>query len=287
MVDVLILNYNSADTTISLLKSIHRYKNIRNILVVDNKSTDDSLKIIRDEHIENKIHVISSDKNGGYGYGNNWGFRYLKEHFNSNLVLLCNPDTRIDEEVISRLEDFLLNHSNYLAVAPFMLNANKERDYLTAYKIPSKLDYILSMEFVLGKFVSRCHYPISLLNSSSPIDVETVAGSLFMINLSLCPSPQIYDENMFLYCEETVFGLYAKQHNFRICLLPDVFFLHEHSVSISKSFTKEHNRRALLFKSRIYLLKHYYNANVLEITLASLLSYINYFELFIKNLFRR
>ena len=37
-----ILNYNDADTTENLLKSIEHYSSIDNIVVVDNNSTDDS-----------------------------------------------------------------------------------------------------------------------------------------------------------------------------------------------------------------------------------------------------
>ena len=39
-----ILNYNDADTTISLVKKIGDYKNIEHIIVVDNCSTDHSLE---------------------------------------------------------------------------------------------------------------------------------------------------------------------------------------------------------------------------------------------------
>ena len=48
-----ILNYNDADTTISLVKKIEDYKNIEHIVVVDNCSADHSLEKL--EKISNEM----------------------------------------------------------------------------------------------------------------------------------------------------------------------------------------------------------------------------------------
>ena len=53
-----ILNYNDADTTISLVRKIGDYKNIEHIIVVDNCSTDHSLEKlekITDEKVDTAL----------------------------------------------------------------------------------------------------------------------------------------------------------------------------------------------------------------------------------------
>ena len=78
MVDVLILNYNDAKTTLEYVEKVKNYKNIRKILVVDNCSTDDSTQMFQ-KNVSDKLEVISSGRNGGYGAGNNYGIRYLAD----------------------------------------------------------------------------------------------------------------------------------------------------------------------------------------------------------------
>ena len=48
MIDVLVLNYNDAMTTLNYVNKIKTYKNVRHILVVDNFSTDNSVQLLSD-----------------------------------------------------------------------------------------------------------------------------------------------------------------------------------------------------------------------------------------------
>jgi N-acetylglucosaminyl-diphospho-decaprenol L-rhamnosyltransferase len=47
IITCIILNYNDAPTTVSLINSIRNYKTINYIIVVDNKSTDDSVPVLK------------------------------------------------------------------------------------------------------------------------------------------------------------------------------------------------------------------------------------------------
>lgn len=287
MVDVLILNYNDPATTIQLIQNISKHQAVNHILVVDNKSTDNSFQILSDRFKDSYIEVISTDRNGGYGYGNNFGLRYLKENYGSNHILVCNPDVKIDEETIILLDRSLVNNVEYLVVAPFMCDIHGNKDYHTAYRIPTKWNYILSMGVVLGRFFNRCYYKNNYLNRKGLIEVGTVAGSLFMIAIERTIDPNIYDENMFLYCEETILGLKARENGLKIGLLGNARFIHEHSTSISKSFDSELKRRKLLLKSRRYILEYYFKASPAELFLATVLERFSYFEVVIKSAFKR
>ena len=79
---IVILNYNDAGSTQKLVDSIIGYSLIWHIAVVDNCSTDGSLKLLGEKYSDNKkVSVISSGKNGGYSYGNNFGARYLIDQY--------------------------------------------------------------------------------------------------------------------------------------------------------------------------------------------------------------
>ena len=73
----MVLNYNDAPTCIKLLERIKDYKNIDEIILVDNASSVSSLKSLRNYvQGKEKISLIENKVNSGYSSGNNLGVRY-------------------------------------------------------------------------------------------------------------------------------------------------------------------------------------------------------------------
>ena len=85
MIDILVLNYNDSATTTAFVNTVKEYSNVGHVLIVDNKSTDDSVKKLK-ELLSPKVVLLESDHNGGYGAGNNFGIRYLNERFKSQFI---------------------------------------------------------------------------------------------------------------------------------------------------------------------------------------------------------
>ena len=72
-IGIVILNYKDSDNTKKLCQLISEYNLIDKIVVVDNLSPDDSFERLIGLKSD-KIDDLQSDKNGGYSYGNNYGF---------------------------------------------------------------------------------------------------------------------------------------------------------------------------------------------------------------------
>ena len=91
MADVIIVNYVDYETTKQLVNKLKNYTSIRYICVVDNNSPNGSYKYLKKAFIDNNnVKVLCTTRNGGYGYGNNYGIRYLVRTFGSDYILLCN-----------------------------------------------------------------------------------------------------------------------------------------------------------------------------------------------------
>lgn len=93
-INCVILNFNDGETVARLVHMIHDYDYLEKIVLVDNHSTDDSweqLQVLKDE----KVELIRTEKNGGYGYGNNTGIRYAIEHNGATHVLVAKPGRSI------------------------------------------------------------------------------------------------------------------------------------------------------------------------------------------------
>ena len=99
---IILLNYNNYEDTFSCVESLQRvrYPNV-DIIIVDNKSTNDSLEKLYELESEN-IKIVDSGKNGGFAFGNNMGMKIAREE-NSDYVLLLNNDTIVTENFLDEL----------------------------------------------------------------------------------------------------------------------------------------------------------------------------------------
>lgn len=286
MIDVLILNYNDAETTLSYVNRVANYNVIHKILIVDNCSTDDSVNLFK-SFKNKKVEVVESKKNGGYGAGNNIGIKYLIKKYDSDYILISNPDVIVEEDTIIHLETFLRNHLDYAIAAPFMLDKNYKRQINTAFKIPGLYDYILSFDMFWTKYQSNSIYDNIIKEEADYKTVDGVSGSMLMINAKNMMNYGMYDENIFLYCEEISLAIKLKKAKMKTALLPKYEFVHNHSISISKTYNSELKKQKLLVESKLYVIKHYYNANSFAYLCAWLMSKISIIETIIWSKVRR
>lgn len=112
LLSCVILNYNDAKTTEKLVKQIVDYKIWHQIIVVDNASADDSLERLRilEKRYGAKLKVLSADRNGGYGYGNNLGVRYAAAQGGATHVLIANPDVVFSEQSLKAMLAVFAHH---------------------------------------------------------------------------------------------------------------------------------------------------------------------------------
>lgn len=285
MIDILTLNYNDFETTSLFVDHVKKFACVSNILIVDNKSSDNSFSHLKKLESE-KIHIISSKYNGGYGSGNNIGIKYLKNKFNSKFVLLANPDVIVDEDALKRLESFLMCNENYAVASPIMLDNNKKIQYNTAFKIPSLWKYILSLDLFFQKIFNPYVYPNISIGGKHK-DVDAVSGSMFMMNVDIMLRCGMFDEQVFLYCEEFILGMKLKKCGVKTALLCDSFFIHNHSVSISKTFKSITSKRKLMMDSSLYVLKRYYKANPLTYFIGVMIAKISILEVLLVSLLKK
>lgn len=286
MVDLLVLNYNDAETTASFVEHILGLKSVERVLIVDNASTDDSVQCLS-SLVSDRVELVCNERNGGYGYGNNVGIRYLWENYRSKYILLANPDTYIEESAIEALESFLRSHEDYAIAAPFMLNPSGERQYNTAFRIPRPDEYIMSLGVLYSKYTSSFYYSGITEERSEFKQVGAVSGSLFMMNAPMMLEGGMYDESIFLYCEEIVLGLKLQRAGYKVALLPNESFTHNHSVSIKRTYKSALSRQRLLIRSKLYVIEEYFNIKGAKLALAKVLGRISLLEVGAASILRR
>jgi len=246
-----ILNYNDSDTVVQLLSEIKSYSAIEKTVIVDNHSTDRSAEVLR-EYTSSDVELISTDRNGGYGYGNNFGVKYLYEAYGLKYILIVNPDVHFTEEVLERCLLELSRRSDGAVISPVQLDRSGRVINLYAWRLQSPMRELMQNEFLfrhtLGK---RKKQPLC----ADVCAVDCIPGSFLLIDAARFLEVGGYNEKMFLYYEENTLGIRLKKKGYSTYLVPDCQYVHEHSVSIDKSHPNTVAKRRIQYQSLLEYLK--------------------------------
>lgn len=231
-IDLIVLNYNDYKTTSKFLEKIKDYKTIDHIVVVDNNSSDDSYELLL-KYKSDKIHVIKSEKNGGYSYGNNYGIKYAIKEFNTEYIIISNPDVFFEEKVVDDMKKMYDKEERVAIVAPTML-INGELKW-TSWKLPKFKDDLISLSDMLKRWLGdKTLYPKEHFNGEYSF-VDVLPGSLFMIPANVMKKIGFFDEDVFLYCEEKMLSKRLLDRGYKNIILNNITYDHQHSVSIGKN----------------------------------------------------
>lgn len=279
MIGMVIVNYNDYETTKRLLDNVKDYKVLKEIVVVDNKSTDNSLEELR--KLKNKkITIIDSGENKGYSYALNVGCKYLIDKYKSLNIVISNSDIIIESELDIKDLNSYISTKNVI-VGPTIIQGN---DLNRGFKIPTPWQDIKQNIVFFGKRVlaKELSYPDNYYHKDIS-KVDTVSGCFFMISSKHLEDMGYFDENVFLYYEENIMGIKTKKLGKNIIVCNNVDVIHDHSVSIDKSL-KRIKKYDILKTSQEYFEKKYNGANKIELFFLKVFRYLTRILLLIKYL---
>lgn len=243
-VAVAIVSYKSAGLTIDCLRSIEPERLTPGIrvraIVVDNASGDATAvgEAIAANSWSSWVSLIQARRNGGFAYGNNLAIQEAYSERPPDYVYLLNPDTVLRRGAISALTRFLEDHAE-VGIAGSSFENVDGTDWPIAFKFPSLLGE-LEGGLQLGlatRLLQRWTVPVQMSKIAQPID--WVPGASMMIRRSVIDTIGGFDENYFLYFEETDFCLRAKRAGFSTWYIPQSRVMH-----IAGQSTKLTERRA-------------------------------------------
>ena len=225
---IVVLNYNDAIETIDFVEKISTFNAVDIICVVDNCSTDDSVKQLK--KLKN-IELIALDTNEGYAAGNNAGLKYLYEQECDNYII-SNPDIIIDKR---NLMDFIAHmnaDTNYHLFGPTIeeqgtINRGWKQRTI-AYDIHD--NYPIVNRLFKNKIKYRNSY---YKGATTPVDC--ISGCFFGIKKALIDRIGFLDEGTFLFYEEDILCAKAKNAGLHACVLNNVKAIHNHSITIDKN----------------------------------------------------
>lgn len=252
--DVDLQNFiNSAKKTICDME----YK----IIVVNSFYDRDSEENIKEIALRNDCDFFSIE-NKGYSYGNNRGIEYVNLKYEYEYLVISNPDIVLERFSIKELEKF-----KGKIIGPKIINAKgKQQNPLLYMKNPISMRLIylgFKRDVVLllktGTAINRiqreiCKY-IAMINKKTSYKVYALHGSFVIFSrAALKKIGHPYDENMFLFGEESVLADVAEKNGIESFVCENLKVLHKEDGSMN--FEKEHVYMNLK-NANIYYYEHY------------------------------
>jgi O-antigen biosynthesis protein len=196
-------------------------------------------------------HYIKSHKNLGYGAGNNLGIRKARGKY----LFILNPDTRIAQNTIEVLVQFLITHKNFAIIAPNLLQTNGKPFPIMGARDLTPLAGLVAHSFLNSIFpknpVSN-YYFMKDLAKTELREASAVPGSAFMITKNIFKKVGMFDENLFLYYEESDLGKRIRDSDYKLGITPDTHVFHKHSTHNNPALKKVNQ------VSRFYYFKKHY-----------------------------
>ncbi len=239
-VSIIIVNYHTPDLVIDCINSVfdHTQGITYEIIVVDNASKDDSVNKIR-SFFRDKVQVIASEDNLGFGKGNNLGVSYATGEY----VLLLNPDTYLINNAVKVLFDYISTHKKIgiiggnlyfpdLSPAPsFCL----EFDTPTAEKRNASWVSIISKKILNKLNISHGRPFEKNFNYSDKImKVGYIFGADMMLRRDVFLAEGGFDPDFFMYAEEEELSWRITKSGYIIVNDPNAKIVHLEGASTSE-----------------------------------------------------
>jgi N-acetylglucosaminyl-diphospho-decaprenol L-rhamnosyltransferase len=195
-VAAVVVNYNAGAALSECVASLQR-EGIRELVVVDNGSTDDSLEGLSEKNPG--VRVLHTGRNLGFGGGVNYG----AERVVGELLLVCNPDLVLQHGALDAMAERLARDLTLGLVGPALVTPAGDlqpsgRAFPTLGR--SSVQAVLGV-LSPGNAFSRGYRAANRARAETGI-VDWVTGACFLVRRAAFDTVGGFDDRYFMYVEE-------------------------------------------------------------------------------------
>lgn len=230
-----IVSYNCKLKLLKCLENLYSQlgetKNICEIIVFDNNSSDDTCIKVR--HNFSDVLLIENPVNLGFGRANNLAVRQAK----GTHILLINPDTVVDGNILAETLSFFSHHpDNKNAFGGMLLNADGTEQRGSRRSFPTLINTFLHFTKLYKIVKYKKSYDLSWL----PVEthqVQCVSGACIGMPKAMYEELGGFDEQFFLHFEDIDLCKRIWQAGYKLWFYPQVRVFHVKGGSSNTSET--------------------------------------------------
>ncbi len=220
---IIIVNWNVKRLLRDCLMSLQaQLDDTSEIIVVDSASHDDSPQMVRTEFPS--VQLIESSTNLGYAKGNNLGVRHARGEY----LLLLNPDTVVKPHTLTTLTHHLDSQPTVGVVGPQLLWADGSIQS-SRRRLPTVGTLFWESTLLHQWWPHNPHarrYHLADIPPDSAQTVDWLVGAALLIRRTTWTQVGGFDEDFFMYFEETDWCKRCQDAGWAIHYLPTAQIVH-------------------------------------------------------------
>ena len=233
-VSIIIVNYNTYNLVLQCIESV--IKNTKKInyeiIVVDNNSPNREIEKLNG--IYPSVKLILNTENSGFGIANNIGNKYA----NGKLLFLLNSDTIVLDNSIYTLYKFMIENPCVGACGGNLCDIDLKPATSFSRFMPS---FLSDVDYFFLNMFSKLLYRKNLYYwyGESPVKINgNISGADLMISKQVFDELNGFDENFFMYYEETDLLFRLRQKKYQTFIVPESKIIHLEGASETIKETK-------------------------------------------------
>jgi len=231
VIDIVIINYRSAEDTLAAIAGITPWRQGR-IWLVDNSEGGAEAAQLSSALTDNPaVRLLVPERNFGFGGGCNLAF----EQSSAEHLLLLNPDARIDAQNIAVLADTLRRYPDFGAVSPKTF-WDPARRFLLPSAFPPTPWVMLAMTLALhspslakyaaGRYLRRMRDNMA---AAEAYTTPFLVGAVMLLRRSaVLAAGGLFDPDYFMFYEDSDLSLRLRRAGYRLGIVPGAEAVHEY-----------------------------------------------------------
>ena len=223
---IIILSYNTATVTKDCIESIFNSLKVSNLLyeiiVLDNASADNSVKLLQEMQEKYKhLTIIDSKVNVGFGKGNNIAVKQAEGKY----LLFLNSDTIVLDRAVNELLTYYKTNEKTVHFASgklFNPDGSSQASCGPFYSLP----VVFGALFLKGDYWGLTRY-----SPATAKKVDWVSGACILTTKEIFNKVHGFDEKIFMYMDEIDLLYRANKQGYSTYFYPSARFVHLGSAS--------------------------------------------------------
>lgn len=242
---IVIVLYNGAKWLANLFNSLKKqtFRDFR-VILVDNASKDNSLSLAKE--LCPSAEIIKSDKNLGFGQGNNLGIKWALDN-GFDYVILLNQDTIVQPNFLEAGLKALENKQIGLA-SPKILYNQTNKIWWVGSRLFSKKQIALKPSFKISEHIAKQEEDQGGLYEKTK-EVDLITGCALFARADFWKTVGLFDPKFTHYSEDADLSLRAKKASYKTIYFPTTTVFHD--IPLSDNSKKDF--KSLWFKGKNYL----------------------------------
>ncbi len=217
---IVIPNLNGVDSISACLDSLISQSQKSEIIVVDNRSVDDSANLIKTKYPA--VTLLEQTRNLGFAGGVNVGIKKAMED-GADFIALFNNDAVADKDWLKSLSEALESSPKLGIAAPRLLTSNGRQ-----------IDSTGEMYTVWGLPYPRGRGEPTSNKYEQSTDIFAASGGASLYRVKMLEEIGLFDEDFFAYYEDVDLSWRAQLAGWKVMYVPEAIAYHQIGATSSK-----------------------------------------------------